>query len=259
MNEGGRGDIRLTIKQSDLVGNGADGLELDEKGDGDATLKVVATTFRENGPKDPTDLDDGLDVDEDGDGAITGRIVNTEFVDNLDQGLDLNENAAGDLRVTIVNVDAIGNGQEGIDLEEDDDVNGGGDLVADLVNVTIDDNGFADPTDGLKIEEDGVGSLVATITDTTADDNAAAGATFEQQQSDPADCGLGDALGLHRHGQPRRPLRHRRHRHRQLIDSPPPLLVDHAGRGVPIPRAGRGRARSPLHCVGARARRAWWP
>ena len=75
VNEGGLGSIRLTIKQSDFVGNGADGLELDEKDDGDATIKVVATTFRENGPKDPTDLDDGLDVDEDGDGAISGRIV----------------------------------------------------------------------------------------------------------------------------------------------------------------------------------------
>jgi hypothetical protein len=189
VNEGGLGGIRLTIRQSDFVGNGADGLELDEKGDGDVEIRLVGASFRENGPKDPSDLDDGLDVDEDGDGAITGRIVNSSFNDNFDQGLDLNENAAGDLRITLVNVRANGNGQEGIDLEEDDDVNGGGDLVAELVNVTVNGNGFADPTNGLKIEEDGVGNLTASITGSRASDNAAAGATFEQQQSDPADSG----------------------------------------------------------------------
>jgi hypothetical protein len=173
INEGGLGGIDATVLGTVFAGNGADGLELDERAAGDARFTIQQSTLSENGAYDVvTDPDDGIDVDEAGDGDIDGHFVHVEASDNSEQGVDLNENDAGDLRVVMTQVEGSGNGEEGIEFEEDDDFAGGGDIYAELRGVTTDGNGRADDGDaGLKLREKGTGLLVARVVQAWATGN----------------------------------------------------------------------------------------
>ncbi len=155
-----------------FLGNGADGLELDERAAGDATFSLRNTELVGNGSFTEEDLDDGIDVDEGGDGDLIGRFNNVVASRNFEQGVDLNENDVGDLRVTMADVKAAENGEEGIEFEEDDDVAGGGDIVAELVRITTRGNGGGDG--GLKLREKGEGSLNARIAQVVSVDNRGA-------------------------------------------------------------------------------------
>jgi hypothetical protein len=157
VNEGGLGDLSLTLSRTRAEDNAADGVEIDERGVGDVHIDVSDTRFTGNGVFDPADLDDGFDIDEYNPGSILGTVVGSSASHNFEEGLDFNENNAGDLRVDLSRVEASGNGEEGIDLEEDDDFgaagdpNGGGsDLVTVMTGIKTMDNG--DGADGaLKI------------------------------------------------------------------------------------------------------------
>jgi hypothetical protein len=165
VNEGGPGGIDATVLGSVFTGNGADGLELDERAAGNAIFTLQNTTLTENGAFSVIDLDDGIDVDEAGDGDVIGRFVDVRASDNSEQGVDLNENDAGDLCVVMSGVEASGNGQEGIEFEEDDDFAGGGGIDAELADVMTNGNGLANDGDaGLKLREKGVGDLRARVT-----------------------------------------------------------------------------------------------
>lgn len=171
VNEGGAGSLTFTMKLSAADGNGADGVELDERGDGDVRIDVFGSRFSGNGPLDPADLDDGFDVDELNDGSILGQVVLTTVNDNFEEGLDFNENGAGDLRVNLLLVEANGNREEAIDYEEDDDFAGGGDLVTTMAGIRANGNG-ADGGDGaVKIREKGAGGLQAALTGVETRDN----------------------------------------------------------------------------------------
>jgi hypothetical protein len=163
VNEGGAGTLTFTMRLSTADGNGADGVELDERGDGDVRVDVFGSRFSGNGPLDPADLDDGFDIDELNDGSILGQVVLTTVNDNFEEGLDFNENGAGDLRVNLLLVEANGNREEAIDYEEDDDFAGGGDLVTTMAGIRANANG-ADGGDGaIKIREKGAGALQAAL------------------------------------------------------------------------------------------------
>ena len=99
MNEGGDGDLIITVKYTLAEENGADGIEVDERGAGDVRVEMFGTRLIGNGPFYETDLDDGFDIDEYNDGSIIGTIVLTVANNNLEEGFDFNENNAGDLRV----------------------------------------------------------------------------------------------------------------------------------------------------------------
>ena len=208
VNEGGRGSLNFVLSFTGVEGNGGDGIELDERGDGDAVFSVLAASITGNGELDEDDLEDGMDVDESADGAVIGNVAASLANDNFEEGWDINENDAGDFKVDLTSVEASGNGEEGVDFEEDDDFAGGGDLITNLVDVETDDNAGGDgglkirekgdgnltaairravaagnQTDGIHVQEDDAGNLAATIERSTADGNSSDGIEFEENST----------------------------------------------------------------------------
>jgi hypothetical protein len=116
IDEGGEGGIVAVISACHIDGNGADGLELDERGNGDSRLTATNSTFNNNGPNDPEDTDDGIDLDEDGAGSIWAKLVNASINGNFDEGLTLN--SARSVSVELINVLANDNTDEGIKVDE---------------------------------------------------------------------------------------------------------------------------------------------
>ncbi|MBA3260695.1 MAG: hypothetical protein H0T68_14675 [Gemmatimonadales bacterium] len=183
VNEGGRGDINAIVSSSRFVGNGADGLELDERAVGDAVFTLSQVDLNRNGSFSTEDLDDGIDVDEAGDGSVIGRFERVSANSNSEQGVDLNENGAGELRVVMHQVEALGNAEEGIEFEEDDDVAGGGDLEAELDHVTTRRNGGIGGDAGLKLREKGPGNLTARLLNVVSTNNAIAGILVQEDEN----------------------------------------------------------------------------
>lgn len=184
INEGGAGDLTAVIRGTEVLGNGGDGVELDERGPGSAVFDVERTSLDRNGGFDPSDYDDGIDVDEAGDGDVIGRFRQVTASGNFEQGVDLNENDAGDLRVDMTRVVANDNLEEGIEFEEDDDFAGGGDIVSTLVQVTTLRNGTADGDAGLKLREKGPGNLRTRIIGATASGNTPIGGLLLREDAD---------------------------------------------------------------------------
>jgi hypothetical protein len=181
VNEGGAGDLSITVRGSVARDNAADGIEIDERGAGDVRVTFAGNVVSGNGSFDPSDLDDGFDIDEYDDGSVVAVVVATAASHNFEEGFDFNENNAGDLRVDLQLVSADGNGEEGIDLEEDDDFAGGGDLVVNAVNVVASGNGVNDDGDaGLKIREKGAGTLVAALDGVKAHQNRIGGISVRE-------------------------------------------------------------------------------
>ena len=182
INEGGSGDLSITLANVRAEDNAADGVEVDERGPGDVHLDVRGTSFIGNGKFDPADLDDGFDVDEYDDGSILGAIAGSTASHNFEEGFDINENNAGDLRVNFTDVTAGWDGEEGIDLEEDDDFGGGGDMIVVARHIRTQQNG--DAADGaLKIREKEAGNLDVTLRDIVSTGNIGSG-VFVRESSD---------------------------------------------------------------------------
>jgi hypothetical protein len=175
INEGGAGTLAAHVRDTRFANNGADGLELDERADGDADFSLRGTSLIGNGAFTEEDFDDGVDVDEGGSGDLVGRLDDVLASRNLEQGVDLNENGPGDLRSRMVDVRAVENAEEGVELEEDDDVAGGGGIDAELVRVTARANGNNGGDAGLKLREKGDGDLAARLVQALAVDNRMTG------------------------------------------------------------------------------------
>lgn len=180
VNEGGEGDLTFTAVNARSEDNAADGIELDERGNGSVLIDVRDTQILRNGKFDPEDLDDGFDIDEYDAGSISGTMIRTKANDNYEEGLDFNENNAGDLRVDLSEVEASRNREEGIDYEEDDDFAGGGDLVTTMVDIIANGNGADGGDAGLKIREKGVGDLEANVTRVQTSENVIGGISVRE-------------------------------------------------------------------------------
>ena len=178
VNEGGNGDLKITVTLSQAEDNAADGIEVDERGAGDVRVEMFGSRIMRNGKFDPADLDDGFDIDEFGDGSVLGSITLSAANDNFEEGFDFNENDAGDLAVDMLLVEASGNGEEGIDYEEDDDVAGGGDLIARMELVRANGNHGGDA--GLKIREKGEGNLDVTVRGVETSNNLTGGISIRE-------------------------------------------------------------------------------
>jgi hypothetical protein len=187
VDEGGIGTLSFVVGLTRAEGSGGDGIELDERGPGDAVFNVSGTLIARNGsfherfPPPPgveVDLDDGMDVDESDDGGVNGKVVASSASDNFEEGWDFNENHAGDFRVDMTLVDASRNREEGVDFEEDDDVAGGGDLITTLIGVKADGNAAGDA--GLKVRERGDGNVVADVRNAQANGNGAGGISIRE-------------------------------------------------------------------------------
>jgi uncharacterized alkaline shock family protein YloU len=196
VNEGGAGDLRLTLSRVLAADNAADGVEIDERGAGDVHIDVSQTQFMRNGKFDPADLDDGFDIDEYDDGGILGRVVLSTASNNYEEGFDFNENNPGDLRVDMTLVSATRNGEEGIDLEEDDDFGGGGDLVTVMRGITTMGNG--DAADGaLKIREKEDGNLDVTLTSILSTRNVGSGIFVRESSTGSSVVRIDRAISTH--------------------------------------------------------------
>ncbi|MEQ1855157.1 MAG: hypothetical protein ABL963_01740 [Longimicrobiales bacterium] len=196
VNEGGLGDLRLTLRRTVADDNAADGIEIDERGAGDVFIDVSGTQFTRNGKFDPADLDDGFDIDEYDAGGIFGRVFLTTAADNYEEGFDFNENNAGDLKVDMTLVAALRNGEEGIDLEEDDDFGGGGDLVTVLRGITTIGNG--DGADGaLKIREKEDGNLDVTLVSIYSARNTGSGIFVRESSTGSSVVRIDKAVSTH--------------------------------------------------------------
>jgi hypothetical protein len=196
VNEGGEGDVEVTVSHSKFEGNAADGLEIDEKGAGDVHADLRHSHFDDNGtqPQLPSDLEDGFDIDEADAGDIRVRILNVTANGNYDGGLDLDEEGPGDVVMFLQSVTASGNYEEGIKATEDkgcepNDAEDGpadpvgcptssGNIEAHFVGVTTVANGNVELTlgetaeeDNIQLEEFGAGDVVGTFVDLLVDDS----------------------------------------------------------------------------------------
>jgi hypothetical protein len=175
VNEGGAGDLVAEMEWLHVFGNGGDGVELDERGEGDADFRITHSELLRNGSFTAEDWDDGIDVDEMDGGDLKGWFLHVKANDNFEQGVDLNENGAGNLVVSMQRVEGSRNAEEGIEFEEDDDVAGGGDIVAVLSDIRANGNGANDGDAGLKIREKGDGNVDAQVSNVEALSNAIGG------------------------------------------------------------------------------------
>lgn len=180
VNEGGNGDLSITVKLSVAEGNAADGIEVDERGAGDVRVDMFGSRVTGNGQFDPEDLDDGFDIDEYNDGSIIGNVYLSSANDNYEEGFDFNENNAGDLRVNMWLVEASRNREEGIDYEEDDDFAGGGALVTAMAGVRANGNGIDGGDAGLKIREKGEGDLDVVLNGVETSNNLIGGISIRE-------------------------------------------------------------------------------
>jgi 2',3'-cyclic-nucleotide 2'-phosphodiesterase (5'-nucleotidase family) len=191
VDEGGDGDIRADVSRSDIDGNGADGLELDETGAGSVFAKVSRSSFDDNGffdqdnQTEEQDLDDGFDIDEVGPGGIWAEISRTQLVNNFDEGLDFDEEDAGGVYLKLFDVNASENSDEGVKVDEEDE----GNLVARLTDVVISRNGDDDLSfepnggEGMQLGETGDGDLIAMLADVAASYNGDEGIQIGEEDA----------------------------------------------------------------------------
>jgi hypothetical protein len=190
VNEGGAGDLSLTLSRTRAEDNAADGVEIDERGTGDVHIDVSGTSFTRNGKFDPADLDDGFDVDEYNDGSIMGTVVATSASHNFEEGgirtagngdgadgaLKIREKEVGSLSAALTDIVSTGNIGSGLFVRESSD----GSSVVSLEKVvsTANKSGALDPFSlghGIELLETGGGNMTATVSKATVAANAGNG------------------------------------------------------------------------------------
>jgi len=208
VNEGGPGDLRLFIQDSDFFENQADGVELDETGTGDVISQVLNSHFDDNGdqlqfpdevpagfPDDPADyekdLEDGFDIDENDEGGVQALFQNVSANGNEDEGIDLDETFDGSIEMSGNNIVANDNFGSGIQLTESEDEPGTtGDLILNLSNVTANDSR---DSRGIRLEEFQAGDVLGRIVGAELDGNDSDGLRIEEYESGAIDFRITDA------------------------------------------------------------------
>jgi hypothetical protein len=146
----GDGDIYLSVTNSSFINVGADGIELDEGDAGSVMVNVRNAAFEANGaycadidgeegPFDPISLDAKCNDDGDPD---------------VDDAFDIDEAGQGGISGIIVNVDIIDNFDEGLDFDTEGDAE---DNFVDLDLINVYASGNAD--EGIKVSEEGDASV----------------------------------------------------------------------------------------------------
>ena len=148
VDEGGNGDVDMTLDNVLASNNGDDGVQIDESGRGHVTITVLNTVTSQNG-------DTGLQVDEVNGGLVRVDIDNAVALNNGDDGFDFEENQAGNFVASIRRFRARGNGDDGLELiERDRDSMNAQVMAARLVN---------NPDDGADVIETGPGNAGVTF------------------------------------------------------------------------------------------------
>lgn len=150
----GDGDIRLIVSGSVFTNIGADGIEADEGDDGSVLIAVRDSVFESNG---------AYCADIDGDGPFDPIALDPNCNDDgdpdVDDAFDIDEAGPGGISGAVINVDIINNFDEGLDF----DAAGRGDDNAvnlDLINIYA--AGNAD--EAIKVSEEGDASVRVRMT-----------------------------------------------------------------------------------------------
>lgn len=194
VDQGGAGDLTARLISSKFDGNLADGVELDEKGDGAVSADVRRSTFNNNGDtveiectvaefcEDDLgemieDLDDGFDIDEEDAGGLDVTVIRSTVSNNRDEGMDMDEAGEGSITARVVATTASNNGDEGYKASEAD----GGDNYADIRRSTFEGAG----NDQIEVEsEDGDGSGTVRVNLVTVTSTGAEGSGVKAVEDD---------------------------------------------------------------------------
>jgi hypothetical protein len=182
LDDGGQGGISAFVADSTVNRNLADGIEYDERGQGDVLSWAYGLEVAENGETTAypiagcdgdtvEDLDDGFDIDEEDSGDLYAYFEDIWVNDNRDEGLDLDEAGNGSATLVVYGAVANRNEDQGIKVDEE----GNGDLWATLVDA--ESNGSLSQH-GTEFTEEDNGSLDVAIIDSEIsgnDDGAVAG------------------------------------------------------------------------------------
>jgi len=169
VDERGDGDVIFNATNSSFIGVGADGIELDEGDGGDVKVTADNLMLLGNGgycspidPITPPYEDDGCVEDDDGKPAL-----------DLDDGFDIDEAGPGSITGRISNSLLSFNLDEGLDFDEED---AGG------FNISLRDiYTFQNEDEGLKISEEGRGGVKADLRAVYAIRNSDDGIQIEEE------------------------------------------------------------------------------
>jgi hypothetical protein len=145
----GDGGITFFATNSAFVDNGADGIELDEGNNGDVYASVTNSTFDFNGEY-----------------CLIGPFVSGDDCDDdgepdVDDAFDIDEAGPGSLVARTRNLTIINNFDEGLDFDEEDD----GNAELDAIGIYSENN----EDEGIKVSEEGDGNNVVRMRAVTTD------------------------------------------------------------------------------------------
>lgn len=167
VDERGEGDIYFTALNSTFINVGADGIELDEGNEGDIVADVRHSVFDGNGEYcNLIPFVAGGQCDDDG------------YAD-VDDGFDLDEAGDGSIHVGIRNTVVSNNYDEGLDIDEE----GPGGISVRAVDVLA----LANGDEGIKASESDAGDLRVVLKETVSIDNNGSKEGVELEESDLGD------------------------------------------------------------------------
>ncbi|MGE0230066.1 MAG: hypothetical protein AB7U23_16320 [Dehalococcoidia bacterium] len=174
--------VDLTVTTSTFSGNGNDGLEIDDRGEGDVTASLRVSFFRDNG-------EDGFEITEECDGDVSLTTLGSTFNDNGwdakddGEGIDIEESGSGYVDVALHALEASRNDGEGVEIQETDGAGNNSLETADADDVDPDD-GQPAASDGPQTATCEGDNLTLTVNRGRANDNGSDGFDIEEH-----DCG----------------------------------------------------------------------
>lgn len=167
VDERGDGNIYFSATNSTFINVGADGIELDEGNNGDVIASVNGSLFDKNGDYcTAIPFVSGGPCDDDGDADV-------------DDGFDIDEAGAGSIYVSIRDTRVSNNVDEGLDFDEEDL----GDIVVRLSNVQL----VGNSDEGFKASEEDGGNIHAILRSVSAANNNGNKEGIEIEEEDAGD------------------------------------------------------------------------
>jgi hypothetical protein len=165
VDERGDGDIIFSATNSTFINVGADGVELDEGDMGSVVLNVRNSTFDGNGDYCVGWDEDGID-----------DACNDEGDADVDDGFDVDEAGFGSIAGKVINVFVTNNFDEGLDFDEED----AGGFDVSFTNIYAANN----EDEGIKLSEEGDGNVGAALNAVTLENNNGDGEETEIESED---------------------------------------------------------------------------
>jgi len=164
VDERGDGDIYFVARNSQFLNVGADGVELDEGNNGDVISDVRNSLFDGNGEYCAAiEFVAGSACDDDGDADV-------------DDGFDIDEAGAGSLFASVRDTKVTNNFDEGLDFDEEDT----GGISVRVVDLVAQGNS----DEGIKLSEEDDGGIRANLSAVSVSNNNGDGEGVEIEEAD---------------------------------------------------------------------------